>query len=289
MTRDNDRRLLAWLWKHRFDYQTADDTVEEQITIIRETVEGDADDLGQYGLGAHIHLTLTAVQEIAATGELIAWDTQSVTIPPFGFLPVTDSLPVTEVVIPLTGYYNIAVFLGWDSFDEGGNVKVFRNPSGENVQVWPPVDDPGVWTDTDGQIFEQEAPAIPFDAGATFGVWVDPDDASAQDLAKASLAAYLVDRTAFDDEWELFFAASSHHGVTWDGVGFWTTDPANSVSPALFERSSAGAVLNSYAQYDIGSPPVATGLVYAAGWLWATGNDNNNAKTKIDPTDGTVD
>lgn len=67
--------------------------------------------------------------------------------------------------------------------------------------------------------------------------------------------------------------------------GWWTTDDADDVDPALFERSADGTILNSYSGYDdAGVVKRNRGIVYADGFLWGIGNEE--AIHKIDPADG---
>jgi len=141
--------------------------------------------------GAYLHLTRAATQSIAVDGEPIEWDT--VHIPPVGFDGST-SLPRNAFRIERPGYYNVAVTLGWSTWTAGGSVWVTRDRGGAELTVWPPADDPAVWTATGASRFSSVAPAIPCKAGDLIRVYVDADDASAQDLASATLAVYLVDR-----------------------------------------------------------------------------------------------
>lgn len=188
----NEKRQLTYLYENRHKHDD-DPDFQQQITIINNTL-GTVVDSGA-GSGAHIHLTRAATQEIDGTGELIEWDTAYTVIPRFEFHPgLSDELPLTEATIPMVGYYNVPVQLGWDTFEGGGTVEIRRNPSGENELVWPPPDDPGLWSVDVGDRFEGVAPAIPFRAGDTVGVWLSPDDASAQTLESATVGVYLVDR-----------------------------------------------------------------------------------------------
>jgi hypothetical protein len=141
--------------------------------------------------GAHIHLGRSTTQTIAVSGEEIAWANLSAVITSLAF--GTPSFPATEVTIQEPGYYNVAVLAGWDTWEAGGSVWIVRVRGGAETTVWPPDDDPGLWTSTDGRLFEGVAPAIPFLAGDQVKVYVDHDDSSTHDLVSASLALYLVD------------------------------------------------------------------------------------------------
>lgn len=140
--------------------------------------------------GAYIHLSRATAQTIAVGGEAISWDNQDRT--PVGFAAV--SLPETDITIVKPGYYDIAVTAGWATHNAGGTVTVIRERAGVAVTVWPPAADPGIWTASDGQIFEGVAHAIPCDIGDILRVLIDHDAAAAKDLASATLAVYLVDR-----------------------------------------------------------------------------------------------
>lgn len=180
-------RQVGWLWKHRHTHD--DDTFQEQINIIRQTIETQEDSVAVAGTGAYLHLSREATQTIAVGGELIEWDTQNSVIAPFEF---SVTLPVTEVPIPKEAYYDVRILgLEWVSFTGGGAVRVVRNPSAENETVWPPDD---LWVATSGQTGKGTAPAIPFRMGDSVGVFLDPDDASTQDLKSAILVIDLVDR-----------------------------------------------------------------------------------------------
>lgn len=159
--------------------------------------------------GSFIHLTRNATQSIASAGELISWDTAGLN----GFAGFTESVPTTTVTVQQAGYYNVAIQLGWSSFTGGGTVTVQRN----GLTVWPPADDPGLWSSTDGQTFEGTAHAISCVFGDTLGVHVNPDDASAQTMASATLAAYLVDR--IDNEALYHELVLSH-----EPVAYWWLD-----------------------------------------------------------------
>lgn len=140
--------------------------------------------------GAHIHLIRAATQTIAVDGEPISWDQLNGLL---GVLEFADpSLPVTKISIPIEGYYNVSVQLGWDSFTDGGEVWVERTRNTVAVKVWPPSEDPGLWTTNDGQFFEGESPAIPCQVGDLIAVYVDHDDVSTQTLGAATLGLYLV-------------------------------------------------------------------------------------------------
>ncbi len=171
------RRLLD-----KFDYPDRESL--QQLIPILPTVGGGST------IGAFVHLTRAATQSIGTPGEAITWDQEG----PLGASGFAAGA-VEEVIIPWAGYYNVAVQLGWSSFTGGGTITVIRTRNSQEVTVWPPVEDPGLWSTTNGQVFEGVAPAIPCQGGDTIKVWIDADDASAQTLASATLAVYLVDRT----------------------------------------------------------------------------------------------
>lgn len=143
---------------------------------------------GGTGTGAFVHLTRTATQSISTAGEAISWDALGLQ----GISGFTETVPTTTVTVEQAGYYNIAVQLGWSSFTGGGTITILKN----DLTVWPPSDDPGLWSSTDGQLFEGTAHSIECIPGDTLSVNVNPDDASAQTLASATFTAYLVDRAA---------------------------------------------------------------------------------------------
>jgi hypothetical protein len=141
--------------------------------------------------GAHIHLGRSTTQTIAVSGEEVAWANLSAVITTLAF--AIPTFPATEVTIQEPGYYNVAVLIGWNTWEGGGSVWIVRVRGGAETVVWPPDDDPGLWTAVDGRLFEGVAPAIPFLAGDQVKVYVDHDDSLTHDLASASLALYLVD------------------------------------------------------------------------------------------------
>src|SRR5690606_10053647 len=60
---------------------------------------------------------------------------------------------------------------------------------------WPTDSDPGLWTTDSARLFEGTAPAIPCLAGDQIKVYITQTSGEAQELASATLALYLVDRT----------------------------------------------------------------------------------------------
>ena len=146
------------------------------------------------GRGAYIHLARATTQSIAGTGEAISWDVLS----PLGHSNFAPTVPVTGVTILRPGYYNVAVQAAWASFTGGGTVTVRRVREGVTTDVWPPSEDPGLWSTSAAAEFEGTAPAIPCNAGDEIEVVISPDDASAQTLASATVAVYLVDHTGAD-------------------------------------------------------------------------------------------
>ncbi len=240
-----------------------------------------SDGSGASSTGAHIHLERAATQSITAAGEAISWDTVGA-IGPSGWGEFTAG---TTITIPLTGYYNVDIFTVWSSFTEGGNVKVQRTRGGVTVDMWPPGNNLS-FVATNGAEFTGVAPAIPCLAGDTLTVIIDPDDASAQNLASATVAVYLVDREA-PALWSLVFTADNY-GLGWDGSEWWTTDDTDNEATALFERDTGGTVLNSYANYDLsGDPDRCRSITFLSTFLWAVGNDE--LVYKINPSTGATD
>ena len=264
--------------------------LEAQDAIRREPPEDSPEQLaqeawgeyGEGGSGAYLHLSRSLSQSIAIAGEEIEWDTFGLhdTV---GFgVPV---LPLTQVVIVRDGYYNVAVQAGWDSHTDGGTMIVYRTRAGVTTVAWPPPADPGLWTSTDGQLFEGEAKAIPCQVSDIIEVFIDHDDGgSAQDLASATGIFYLVDRYQ-EAEWELIFA-DDYWGVTLLGSNWWTTDHTDDANPALFKLDLAGTVVASYAGYDAWDPSRCRGIVYNPddGFLYGTGNEEKIHK--INPATG---
>jgi len=242
----NTLRRLNWLWKHRHTHD--DDNIAEQLTIITGEIQQQVDAVAGAENGARIHLTRTATQSIGVGGEAIDWDTSH--IPPVGFDGATP-LPRSDLPVALVGYYNVHVTLGWASWTGGGSVWVTRERDGAEQTMWPPADDPDVWTAIGASRFSNTAPAIPCRAGDLIRVYVDAEDASAQDLASATLALYLVERAPdvtgpilvtpgvavrpasptnevfHDAEYELFYTSGTVMvSRESDGTGAYTVDNA---------------------------------------------------------------
>ena len=180
---DAVRRLMD-----KFDYPDRE-SPQQLVPVLPELA-------GAVGSGAFIHLSRGATQSIAVAGEPISWDTD--VNRKSGF---TAAVPQTAITIPLAGYYNVAIQAGWSSFTAGGSVWVVHTSGGIATTVWPPVDDPGLWTVTDGQLFEGTAPAVQCKGSDTIAVYIDADDASAQTLASATVAVYLVDRAVVSTDY----------------------------------------------------------------------------------------
>lgn len=283
----NERRQLTWLWEHRIDEANSD--LEQQITIINNQLGQVIDGGAASGSGAFVHLYRGSVQEIAVAGEPIEWDTTYIPIAPLEF---NVTLPVTEITIPKSGYYDISIEARWDTYQGGGTISVVVIRTGVETTVWPPAGST-TWVSTSAQEFTEEtAPAIPLIAGDLIKVVIDHGNGSAQDLAYAHIVLDLVDRGTSATSlpgWDLFFDVDDY-GVTFDfdASQWWTTDVY--ADPALFRRGLDGTIIDSYGHYDANITPLsAAGLVYAEGFLWATGNDNTHSVVKIDPADGTVD
>jgi hypothetical protein len=201
---DAVRRLLD-----KFDYPDRESPT--QVIPILPTLGGGT------GTGAYIHLTRAATQSIASGGEPISWDTLGTQ----GVSGFTESVPTTTVTIEQAGYYNIAVQFGWSSFEGGGTITILKN----GAIAWAPTDDPGLWSTTDGQFFEGTAPAIDCKVGDVLSVNVNPDDASAQTLASATLAVYLVDRAANES---LYRELVLSHGP----LGYWRLNETSGTNAA---------------------------------------------------------
>jgi hypothetical protein len=217
------------------------------------------------GIGAYVHLSRNATQSIASAGAAISWDTLGLQ----GFAGFAPTVPTTTVTIPRDGYYNIGVQLGWSSFTGGGTITVIKNA----VTVWPPADDPGLWSATDGKLFEGTAHAIDCKAGDLISVNVNPDDASAQTLASATIAAYLVDKAPYDGPYRelvmshgpiAYWRLGESAGVTAaDETG--THDATYTNAPTLGEP---GIMQDGFG--DTATDFVAASSEYVAGSDWAT-------------------
>lgn len=183
-------RRVKHLWKTRHTHDG--DTTSEELTVIRTLVEEQADSVATR-TGAYAHLSAPTAQTIDAGGEAISWTSLGI----LGYQNVdAPTLPATSVDLQLAGYYNIAVQLGWTSFEGGGTVTVVRTRGGVDAVVWPPTGDPGLWTTMSARLFEGTAEAIPCQVGDSLSVEVDHGEASGQSLASATLAVYLVDAIA---------------------------------------------------------------------------------------------
>ena len=262
---DAVRRLLD-----KFDYP--DRGAPEQVVPILPTLgEGG-------GIGAFIHLARSATQSIDIAGEPISWDTAGVN----GFAGFTETVPTTTVTIEQAGYYNVGIQFGWDSFTDGGTVTVLKN----GVTVWPPIQDPGLWSATDGQLFEGTAHSIPCVPGDTLSVNIDP--VSTETLESAVLAVYLVDQrvTVAASPWELVFEVDNY-GVVWNGTHWWTGDDTDNVNPAMFQRDESGTVINSYAGWDTDATTRNRSICYdGTEFLYGVGGEED--VFQIDPSDGTT-
>lgn len=273
---DNILRRVTELWKERHDHDGED--FQEQLTLIKTTVEEQSDVVAASGSGAYIHLAVSD-QSIAVDGEDVEWS-QVDTLGLFEFQ--TPDFPVTTVTIPKSGYYNLAVpILEWESWTLGGEVSIWRN----DVKVWPPLND-SRWSTTERSVWHPDSShAIWFDAGDTFRLFVDHGSSSTQTLAHAAVSAYLVDRAGTPD-WELVFPFNGY-GVTWDGSNWWTTDDTPGVDPALFKLAEDGSVVASYSGFDTSTALRNRSIVYAASFLWAVGGEDSTL-FKLDPSDGST-
>jgi len=273
-------RRVNWLWKHRHTHDA--DTLQQQITIIRQTVEQQAEAPGS-GTGAHIHLLMTTPQTIASGGDSIEWTGENSRHFRYEFGAM--EFPSADIVIPKTAYYDIHVTAGWSTYTTGGTVEIVRTRGGVDFVLWPSSEAPGRWTASDGAEFDGTAGKTPLLAGDVISVFIDHGDVSSHDLAYATLAVGLVDRDETPG-WEFVFEANNY-GVTWDGTNWWTTDHADDVDPALFKRAADGAIVASYAGFDVSTIVKRNrGIVFAASFLWGVANEEN--VYKVDPADGTT-
>lgn len=190
----NTLRRLNWLWKYRHRHDDDDDGVQQQITIINETIDHLIDTSADGVPGAHIHLSRSTTQSIAVDGEAIEWDGYHTTLPAVAMFV---DLPATEVGVSVRGYYSADVRLGWDGVSPGGTVEIYRVRDETDTLVWPPSFDDGAWTATDAEEFEGFMPAVDFEVGDALKVVVDHNTGSAVDLRYATLGFYLVDRIPF--------------------------------------------------------------------------------------------
>lgn len=141
--------------------------------------------------GAFVHLERGATQSIAAAGEAISWDLLGL----LGAEEWSSILLGTDIIIPKPGYYDVAVSMVWGTFTEGGNIKIQRTRAGVTLDVWPPANNLS-WVATDGAEFTTEvAKAISCRAGDILKVILDPDDASAQNMASATVDVELVEHS----------------------------------------------------------------------------------------------
>jgi hypothetical protein len=199
--------------------------------------------------GAHIHLTRAATQSIASAGADISWDSFYGSIPRLSFSD--PALPATSVTVPLAGYYNIDVGIGWSSFTGGGTISIIRTRSGEDTTIWPPADDPGLWTATYGRTFEGVAPAVPMLTGDSIKVNVNPDDASAQTLSTATLGFYLVDRGSRSITYRDAVLASGP-------LAYWRLDEVSGTNAADSAGHASGPFDMTYNSATLNQTPVMT-------------------------------
>ena len=172
-------------------------------------------------VGAFVHLTRAATQSIAVGGEAISWDTISA----LGQVEFTTTVPTTVITIERAGYYNIAVLAGWSSWTDGGIISVVRTRGLAVTTVWPPTDDPGVWTGSAGDLFEGTAHAIQCQVADTLEVLIDAGDSSAQTLVSAGLAVYMVDRADLQVTYEELVLS---HGP----IAYWRLDETTGTNAA---------------------------------------------------------
>lgn len=189
----NSLRRLNWLWKNRHRHD-GDDELTSRVTIIERQVEENAGGLvhSHDAQGAHIHLVRSTTQTIAVGGEAIEWTG------PYGEIGRRNfdaHFSTTDIVVVKEGYYDIHFDMGWFDFEGGGSVWIEQERSDGVFTIWPPAEDPGLWTSDNGQFGSWVAPAIPCEPDDILRVFVDHQDASAQDLETAIVAVELVDRT----------------------------------------------------------------------------------------------
>jgi hypothetical protein len=180
-------RRVNWLWKHRHTH--TGDTLQEQITVIRERLDIVEPPAFSDQTTAYTHLVLGSAQTIPVGGDPIVWTAQHAAILPLAF---DLSVPISALTISKAGPYVLVIEGGWESYQDGGSVWITREQSGVEAKVWPPAEDQN-WTATDGQDGFWVGPAIPCEVGDILRVYIDHDDASAHDLAWATLGLYLVE------------------------------------------------------------------------------------------------
>jgi len=181
----NTLRRLNWLWKYRHRH---DDNFQEQINVIRTTIEQQADSIAGAAYGTYLHAVANS-QSITSGGTAVEWANTYGQIPASG--PTEVAYPSTDIRIGLRGYYNVDVSLNWDTYQGGGSVTVVRLRGSLETTVWPPAEVTD-WDSDDAQVFWGQAPAIPCEPGDIIRVYVDAD--STETLAGAVCAVYLVDR-----------------------------------------------------------------------------------------------
>jgi len=248
---DAVRRLMD-----KFDYPDRESPT--QVIPILPTLGGGS------GTGAFVHLARNATQSIPSAGEAVSWDTLGLQ----GFSGFTETVPTTTVTVPFAGYYNIAVQFGWSSFTEGGTISILKN----GATVWAPDDDPGLWSSTDGQLFEGTAHSIECAPGDTLSVNINPDDASAQTLASATLAAYLVDRAPNET---LYRGLVMSHGP----IAYWRLGESSGTNAADETGTHNGTYTNTPTlgvtgimqdgSGDLAADFVAASAEYVLGQDWA--------------------
>lgn len=251
----NTLRRLNKLWKDRHTHDG--ETTVDRVTIIEEQIGELADKTAGADVGAFVHLERAATQSIAAGGEKISWDMLYGGISPFVF---DVEVPLTDVEIPVAGYYDVTVMLGWSSFASAGTVTILRIRDGLETEIWPPASDPGVWDASAGSVFVDEAPAVPFLKGDLVAVKVDHGDASAQTLASAVLAVDLVDR---------FTASAGAEGVVAEALSWRMDLTSQDLDVEMTTAQQAGDQI--IAVFAAGSNQFDTGT-YPAGWTTLVSN-----------------
>lgn len=189
--------------------------------------------------GVYWHLLRSATQSIAVGGEAISFDGFSA----LGYGGVASpTLGTDTIVINTDGYYNVLIATRWDSYAAGGSLWVTRTRNGVETTVWPPSSPASMWTETSGSTFERTAQAIPCQSGDILRVYIDADDASAQDLAGAAVSAYLVERYVSTNQGYRELILSQGPLAYWRLGESSTSDPATDETGNGFDATYTSGV-----------------------------------------------
>lgn len=267
---DNDADVLGKLWKTR---HTGHDAIETRLINIetRQSEDGDGATSSQAPVtAAYIHLTRNASQTIAVSGEEVSWDKLHPLISPVGFPEPT--LPVTEVEIPLEAYYGVKFESEWTSYTGGGTVEVRRERNGNTVRVWPTDDDPGLWTATNGDRFTDIA-VVPCKPGDKLSVFLDHDDVSTQDLAKATLTIWKIETSRLPQLYEEVILAAGP-------LAYWRFDEPSGTNAADTAGHASGPFDGTY----VGSPTLdAAGVMQDGSGSPSVDLNGSSQYVNVDP------